>query len=147
MVRPGERRLLLDGAHNLAGVTSLEHALARYYPGLPITLILGILEDKDWPLMVEVLAPLARRILCVPVRSERSASPAGLAEACRQSNPRAEVQICVSVQDALAVSAADSFTLVAGSLYLVGEVMELLGLSPNESGSEAHLNESFTRSV
>jgi dihydrofolate synthase/folylpolyglutamate synthase len=145
--RPGGRRLLLDGAHNPAGVTCLEHALARDYPGLPITLILGILEDKDWPHMVDVLAPLARRILCVPVRSERSASPAGLAEACRKSNPRAEVRICASVSEALAHSAAAPFTVVAGSLYLVGEVMELLGLSPNESGSEAHLNESFSPSV
>ena len=145
VLRPGNQRLLLDGAHNLAGVASLEHALARDYPGVPMTLVLGILEDKDWPHMVEVLAPLARRILCVPVRSERSASPEGLAEACRQSNPRAQVQVWGSVQDALAHSVADAFTLVAGSLYLVGEVMELLGLSPNESGSEAHLNESFIK--
>jgi dihydrofolate synthase / folylpolyglutamate synthase len=145
VLRPDNHRLLLDGAHNLAGVASLEHSLTRYYPGVPMTLVLGILEDKDWPPMVDVLAPLARRILCVPVRSERSASPEGLAEACRQSNPRAQVQVCGSVQEALAHSVADAFTLVAGSLYLVGEVMELLGLSPNESGSEAHLNESFIK--
>jgi dihydrofolate synthase/folylpolyglutamate synthase len=142
-------RLLLDGAHNLAGVASLEQALARYFPGTPLNLVLGILEDKDWPHMGGVLAPLARRIFCVPVRSDRTASPAGLADSCRAANPGAEVRVCASVPEAMAESTRDPFTLVAGSLYLVGEAMEWLGLSPTAgaSESEAHLNESFTRNA
>ncbi|MCL4178744.1 MAG: bifunctional folylpolyglutamate synthase/dihydrofolate synthase [Verrucomicrobia bacterium] len=142
-------RLLLDGAHNLAGVASLEQALARYFPGTPLNLVLGILEDKDWPHMGGVLAPLARRVFCVPVRSERTASPAGLADSCRAANPGAEVRVCASVPEAMAESTRDPFTLVAGSLYLVGEAMEWLGLSPTAgaSESEAHLNESFTRNA
>jgi dihydrofolate synthase / folylpolyglutamate synthase len=143
---PNGHRLLLDGAHNLAGAASLEQALARHFPEARLTLILGILDDKDWSHMGGVLAPLAQRIYCVPVRSERTASPAELAASCRQSNPRAEVRVCASVQQALEQSAGEAFTLVAGSLYLVGEVMELLGLSPTPgAASEAHLNESFTR--
>jgi len=145
VTRPAGRRLLLDGAHNLAGATSLKLALARHFPEARLTLIVGILEDKDWPHMGGILAPLARRIFCVPVRSERSAAPAELAATCRESNPRAEVQVCLSVQQALDRSGDDPFTLVAGSLYLVGEVMELLGLSPTDTVSEAHLNESFSK--
>lgn len=145
--RSTERQLLLDGAHNPAGIDSLKQALNLQYPDRAITLILGILEDKDWPHMVEVLAPLARSILCVPVRSERSASPDLLAEECRRSNPAAIVKVCGTVQEALDRSLADPFTVVAGSLYLVGEVMERLGLSPvaDGNGSEAHLNESCGR--
>jgi dihydrofolate synthase/folylpolyglutamate synthase len=142
--RPGGRRLLLDGAHNLAGATSLKQALARDHSGRPLTLILGILEDKDWQHMGGLLAPLAERVLCVPVRSERTAAPADLADSCREANPRAQVQVCAGVAEALERSAGDAFTLVAGSLYLVGEVMERLGLSPTAGSSEAHLNESFT---
>jgi dihydrofolate synthase/folylpolyglutamate synthase len=141
-------RLLLDGAHNIAGVNALKQALARYFPGVGLNLILGILEDKDWLHMGGVLAPLARRIFCVPVRSERTAAPAELAGSCREFNPGAEVRVCASVREALDEATGDPFTLVAGSLYLVGEAMEWLGLSPTAdgSGSEAYLNESFTRS-
>ncbi len=142
---PGDRRVLLDGAHNPAGATALQQALDRYFPQTPWTLIFGSLQDKDWPRMAGVLAPLSNRILCVPVRSERGGSPGELAAACRQSNPRAAVDACSTVQQALDQSATDPFIVVAGSLYLVGEVMELLKLSPMDMGSEAHLNESFTR--
>src|SRR5437899_631019 len=51
------------------------------------TLILGVLEDKDWPRVCETLALLATRILLAPVHSERTASPGALREACLKSNP------------------------------------------------------------
>ena len=47
--------------------------------------------------MCEILAPLAERILLVPVPSERSATPQELAEACRRANPRAQVTECASL--------------------------------------------------
>lgn len=49
--------VLLDGAHNSSGAASLRAALAEYYPGTRPTFILGILRDKDWDLMCEILAP------------------------------------------------------------------------------------------
>jgi len=104
-------------------------------------LILGVLEDKDWSQMCETLAPLAGRILVVPVNSERSASPAPLRDACAKSNPAAETIACPSLADALKLAANDPFVVVTGSLYLVGEAMELLGLSPATSRNERGLNE------
>jgi len=99
------------------------------------------MQDKDWPAMCEILAPLAGRILVVPVPSERSAEPKQLAEACWRANPRAEVKACASLSAALQDSAQDRFVAIAGSLYLVGEAMELLGLSPAKCESERALNE------
>lgn len=88
-----------------------------------------------------ILAPLASRILLTPVHSERSAAPHGLAEACRRANPNAEVRECPSLREALAAVAADPFVTVAGSLYLIGEAMELLELSPATTNPERGLNE------
>ena len=150
---------LLDGAHNPAGASALLDALRSESVRAAIsaalaethrkqrrqdagaTLILGVLEDKDWPRMCETLAPLAARILLVPVNSERSASPASLRDACAKSNPAAETIACPSLADALNQAFNDPFVLVTGSLYLVGEAMEVLGLSPATSGSERGLNE------
>jgi folylpolyglutamate synthase/dihydropteroate synthase len=103
--------------------------------------VLGILLDKDWPGMCEILAPLAGRILLAPVPSERSASPPELAAACRRANPQAQVVECRSLGEALAETINDGFVTIAGSLYLIGEAMELLHLSPAKADNERRLNE------
>jgi dihydrofolate synthase/folylpolyglutamate synthase len=145
VTRASGQKVLLDGAHNLSGAESLAAALRTYFPELKPVLILGILRDKDWTHMCGILAPLACRILLVPVHSERTAAPHGLAEVCRQSNPAAGVVEYSSLDDALAYSARDGFVTIAGSLYLVGEAMELLGLSAAGPRDERGLNEWIVR--
>ncbi|HEX7619010.1 MAG TPA: folylpolyglutamate synthase/dihydrofolate synthase family protein, partial [Verrucomicrobiae bacterium] len=101
------QKILLDGAHNVAGAKVLREALRSGAPGpdsaclkdepsraeavlgVSITLILGILQDKDWQHICGTLAPLAARIFTVPVASERTANADDLAKACHASNPSA----------------------------------------------------------
>jgi len=141
VTRPTGQKILLDGAHNVGGAAILATALKEYSPPAKLTLVLGILRDKDWPGMCEILAPLAGSILLVPVPSERSATPQELAEACRRANPRAQVCVYASLAAALADAANIPFITIAGSLYLIGEAMELLHLSPGKTNSERGLNE------
>ena len=145
--RPSGQEVLLDGAHNSGGATSLRAALAEHFPNAKPIFILGILQDKDWDLMCEILAPLAGRILCVPVHSEHSAQPDQLREACRRTNPEASVEICASLAEALAGTGRTPFTVVAGSLYLIGEAMELLHVATAPSNDEKTLNEWMGQSV
>jgi dihydrofolate synthase/folylpolyglutamate synthase len=141
VTRPTGQKVLLDGAHNIGGAGILAAAVNEYFPSAKLTLVLGILRDKDWPGMCEILAPLAERILLVPVPSERSATPHELAEACRRANARAQVAEYASLREALAATSKDGFLVIAGSLYLVGEAMELLHLSPAKATGERGLNE------
>jgi dihydrofolate synthase / folylpolyglutamate synthase len=141
VARPSGQRILLDGAHNIGGAETLVTALGDHFPKARPTLVLGILQDKDWAAMCQMLAPLAGRILLVPVHSERSAEPHGLAEVCHRSNAQAQVLECPSLDEAFAASSEDAFVVVAGSLYLIGEAMELLGLSPTRANDERALNE------
>lgn len=141
VIRSGGRRVLLDGAHNPAGAEMLATALETHFSGQRPALILGILSDKDWPRMCGLLAPRASRILLVPVHSERTAEPHGLAEVCHASNPGAPVLECDSLESALAETEQESFVAVAGSLYLIGEAMELLHISVHRQQSERQLNE------
>ncbi|HZR17329.1 MAG TPA: folylpolyglutamate synthase/dihydrofolate synthase family protein [Verrucomicrobiae bacterium] len=138
---PSGQKFLLDGAHNLSGAESLAAALKTHFPRAEMALILGILKDKDWSHMCQILAPLASRVVLVPVHSERTAEPHGLAEVCRVANPRATITECVSMRHALEQILSAPFVTVAGSLYLIGEAMELLGLSPTKSVEERSLNE------
>lgn len=91
--------------------------------------------------MCEILAPLAERIVLVPVHNERTAEPHGLAETCRIANPKAQVLECPSLSAALTETGEDPFVTIAGSLYLVGEAMELLHLSAASREEERRLNE------
>lgn len=135
------RRILLDGAHNPAGAASLAAALKTFYPARRLTLILGILSDKDLFSVCESLAPLASRILLVPVHSDRTADPRLLEDVCKRANLSAFTASCSSAGEALSLAAADELVVVTGSLYLVGEVMELLQIDPSAPQGERLLNE------
>lgn len=139
--RASGQRVLLDGAHNSSGATSLRAALEEHFPGARPAFVLGIMADKDWDLMCEILAPLAGRILCVPVHSERSARPDQLREACRRTNPDVQVETSASLAEALAATESQPFVVIAGSLYLIGEAMELLHVATVPNGDEKGLNE------
>ncbi|HEX7576709.1 MAG TPA: folylpolyglutamate synthase/dihydrofolate synthase family protein, partial [Verrucomicrobiae bacterium] len=89
--RPKGQKILLDGAHNVAGAKVLREALEEHFPAAGRTLILGVLQDKDWQHICGTLAPLAARIFTVPVASERTANADDLAKACHASNPSAEI--------------------------------------------------------
>ena len=146
--KPDGQKILLDGAHNLAGVETLRAALAKDFPNTRRTLVLGVLQDKDWRDICEMLAPLAAEIFIVPVASVRTAQPDELASVCRAANPTAEIIVAHSLAEAFAKIAspgrppqpAENLVVITGSLYLVGEALELLGLSPTRVGERA-LNE------
>ncbi len=139
--RDGGRKFLLDGAHNTGGAEALRVALQTYFASQFPTLVLGMLRDKDCGLICKILAPLAGRILLVPVKSQRTASPGEVASACREANPQIEIGEAGSLAAALELTGKDPFVVVAGSLYLIGEAMELLKLSPKKTNDERSLNE------
>jgi folylpolyglutamate synthase/dihydropteroate synthase len=85
------------------------------------TVIFGALGDKDYSTMLRVLEPISREVFLVPLCSERSAATEALAAACTVKH-----RIFHSVSEAL--GASQGRTLVTGSLFLVGEALNLLGI-------------------
>ena len=133
--------VLLDGAHNPAGTDALRIALQEEFPGAKAAVIFGVFRDKDSASMCHSLAPLAGRIVLTRVHTERTEDPARLVSFCREANPRAPIEVCASLSDALQKTAHEPFVVIAGSLYLVGEAMELLHLAPAPPADERALNE------
>jgi dihydrofolate synthase / folylpolyglutamate synthase len=140
VTRPSGQKILLDGAHNVAGANALSSAIREHFPAANPTLIFGVLDDKDLSGICAAVAPLARRILLVPVHSERTVVPEDLVTIFKQHNPQAEICACKCLSEALANSAADPLVIVTGSLYLVGEALELVE-SPSKASGERGLNE------
>jgi len=139
VLRRGAQTLVLDGAHNPAGVAALRTALAEAFPGKRPTLVLGMLADKDWRAMVADLVPLASRVVTAPVGNERTVTAEDLRAACVATGAGRPVKAAGSAGAALKLVAADPFVVVAGSLYFIGEVMEGLGIEAAR-GDERSLN-------
>jgi dihydrofolate synthase/folylpolyglutamate synthase len=137
---PSNQEVLLDGAHNEAGAEMLRNALQTQSVRKERTIILGILQDKNWNAICHILAPLAEQIFIVPIQSERSSSPDALATVCREANSRAKVQVFPSFEAAFAAATGQGLVVITGSLYLIGEAMEILGIAA-DNNKERTLNE------
>jgi len=138
--RSNGQRILLDGAHNEAGALALREALEKAFPGERPILIFGALADKKWKAICEILAPAASKVFTVPVSSERAADARELADAFRAARPTLETVTVPALADALNACKDGQFITITGSLYLVGEALERLGLSP-AAHTERGLNE------
>lgn len=119
---PGRPPLLLDGAHNPAGARALGH----YLRGAgPFVLVFGVMADKDVPGMARALFPLARAVVLTRPRVGRAASPGDIAQATRGLARRAhqEPDVRKALARARRLARPGDTVVVAGSLYLVGEVL------------------------
>ncbi|WP_243028783.1 bifunctional folylpolyglutamate synthase/dihydrofolate synthase [Thermus albus] len=123
---PGGRELILDGAHNPEGAWALREAL-RFHGLLPAVLVLGFSREKDHRAMAEALGGLGPVVL-TRYASPRSQDPKALLPlfpgALVEEDPLKALEKALALEDRV---------VVAGSLYLVGEVKRaLLGLPPEE---------------
>jgi len=125
--------LVLDGAHNPAGARALARSLRELFGEAPLTLVLGLSHDKDAAGILAALAPLATRLVLTRASNDRAADPHALVAALPTGAPPAE--IAESAAQALRVAMQIPHTpivCVAGSLYLLGDVLMLLAGEPDK---------------
>jgi len=144
VVRRGGRTVVLDGAHNPDGVRTLVSTLADEFPGRRPFAIVGVLKDKEWREMLELLLPRVGKVVFTPVESDRSADPAELLSHAAQMPGVAGSSAAKSLREALAQASGEPLLLVTGSLHFLGQAMELLGLEPIPQENERRLNELST---
>lgn len=116
--------VILDGAHNPQGAASLLENLQTYFPGQCITMIVGILADKEYNKVVECFASLPSRWIAVTPHSDRALPANELARSLREYH--AEVDVIESVSQALSQTMErvkpDEVICVFGTLTLIDEV-------------------------
>lgn len=122
--------IVLDGAHNVESVRALRQALYDEYGDRPLVLVLGIGADKDIPGIVRALLP-ARHVFAVCARHPRAADAAMIAAEARAAG--AQTTIAANVAQALGAAleraSGDDVVVATGSLYVVAEAREALGLA------------------
>ena len=126
----GNHNLVLDVAHNPAGAWALRSALSENFPERPLTFVFGAMRDKAIQEMAEILFPIAEHVVVTNVNNPRAATADELMQA--GSRTGAQLHPAPAVPDALAkaIELADprGVIVVTGSIFLVGEAMQALGL-------------------
>jgi len=121
------RDVLLDAAHNEDGAA----ALAQYLSQVPHRpMVFAAMRDKNARAMLRQLLPHVSRLVITRASNPRSAEPAELAALARALDPSVPVETAESPSAALAVALADQpACVVAGSIFLLADVMKALGRS------------------
>lgn len=115
---------VIDGAHNISGISTLKDALYRYYAGKRIILVMAVLSVKDYQKMVDILEPLVDCCIVSEPVSE-SALPAEKLARCFERNGRKCITakgLNQAVDLALEKSGQDDVICCCGSLYFIGHV-------------------------
>ena len=125
----GSPSILFDGAHNAQSARALRDYLHEFVKA-PVTLIFGAMRDKE---LEEIAAPLssrARRLILTEMNNPRAARLDALRRAVPGDFDSKSILLSRTPREALrlAIEATprEGLVVVSGSLYLVGEIRELL---------------------
>ena len=119
-----EPLFVVDGGHNPQCALTVRDNLLRYFPDKRRILLLGVLRDKDYPALTEILNEAADEYICITPDSHRALPAGELADFLNRYNK--PVAVCDSIRDgvSLALDRSDEGSVVCavGSLYSVGEI-------------------------
>ncbi len=122
------RTVLIDGAHNPAGMRSLAAYLEHWKSGSgKVVLVFGVLKDKDYNQMIKIIAPLTEQVILVRPGSNRALVPQRIKKLWPGNIPVLIADsIPQAIRKALKLSGKKDLVTVTGSLYTVGEARKIL---------------------
>lgn len=116
-----------DGAHNVDGVKALKESIENHFTNHHLVFIIGVLRDKEYEKMVELLCPLAAKVYTITPPVERGLSGIVLAEAVHPYCD--DVEYCESIEHVVskakksAIGYGENSVIIAwGSLSYIGEL-------------------------
>ncbi len=122
--------VLVDGAHNPDGVRELAGGLEAYLPGRKLTMLMGVMADKDYDDMILTVAPFAKEFIAVTPESERALSSEALCARIAELTglpARSGGDVKSGMAMAMDGKGPEDIVCAFGSLYQVGEVRAFFG--------------------
>lgn len=119
--------LWVDVAHNPAGAWALRSTVSQLI-GQPGTLVFGCLADKAIEEMAQILFPLFQRVILVEVNSPRAAKMDHMMAAAELTGAKTfqASDVKEALERARELTPAKEQIVICGSVYLVGEVRQVL---------------------
>ena len=119
-----EPLFIVDGGHNPQCMEALANNIRDYLPKVSLTVLTGVLADKDYTAMYDLVAPYIKEFFLVTPPSPRALDANELAKKLLiYGKP---TYVCNSVADgvkkAVESAGADGTVLAFGSLYMIGDI-------------------------
>jgi dihydrofolate synthase / folylpolyglutamate synthase len=126
---PGWPEIVIDVAHNPAGAWALRSALSERYEDRSLIFLFGAMRDKAISEMTEILFPLADGVIATRPDNPRAASPEEIQKAAARTAVEVEAveDVTGALQRARELAVGKAVVVITGSIYLVGEVMRIIG--------------------
>lgn len=123
--------LLADGSHNPQGMQATVESLKQYFPERKLQFVFGAMADKELDVMIPMFLPLAKKVYITSPSVPRAMKTEDLLAVCKEhcGEQKTEFVVCPHPKDALEAVTAETeeeIIVVIGSLYLVGEVKQVL---------------------
>lgn len=121
-------KIVIDGAHNIDGISMLKENVNQYFTYNKLILILGILADKQVEDMIKTIVPLGEKVIAVTPHSERAELAEKLKEHIVKYNTHCEVieDYKEAFEKALEYCEEDDLLLISGSLYMIGDMRKII---------------------
>ncbi len=135
--------IVLDGAHNPAGIAVLKEAIGRYLPGKKLVGLMGMMQDKDCNAALQELRGLFAAVVTVTPDHPRAMDAADLARrwqgACGCVHAAGN-DFAQAVRLAVELAGKDGAVVGFGSLFLAANLRPFLQKAKNLGVSEADRN-------
>ena len=124
--------ILLDGAHSPTSAEVLCKAVLEVFRYRRLILVVGLMRDKDLQAIGQVLCPFADEIITTQAFDNPRVTPAKeIAQAWSKTG--ANFHVCPNVREAIplaqSIATTSDLICIAGSIYIVGEAMKVLGIN------------------
>ncbi len=120
--------IIIDGAHNEEGATSLGNFIDKYFEDKNKILVIGMLEDKDISSVLDILIPRFNKVIATTPDNPRAIHANKLTEKIEKYN--VEIKCKPKIEDAvicaLKGSNENDVIICAGSLYMIGNIRTIV---------------------
>ena len=125
-----EPTILLDGAHNPAGMEMLRTTLEEDFEYDKLILVIGILEDKDIEKMLSAIVPISDIIIVTKSNNTRACETNIIRDKISKFDSSKEVFAHDSIEKAIihakSLAKKEDIICISGSLFTVGEARSFL---------------------
>ena len=118
--------IILDGAHNLEGMTQLCETVKMLYPNKRHLFVVSILKDKDYKAMLDVLDEVADYVYFTTFNYPRAQSAKAQYEAFNRLNSTYSEDFNLLIDQLLDELEEDDCVIITGSLYFISEIRKTL---------------------
>ena len=120
--------VVLDGAHNVEGALALRTFIEDHLPS-PLIMCFAVMRDKEIAKIADILFPLADKVFLTRFPYFKAAAPEDIEAKTSKFKDRAVVEADPgkALNQAIRLAGPEGSVLVAGSLFLVGEIKKVWG--------------------